>query len=89
MTLAAVLDGIAAKTDPGPPQEERAEGNTLEGTLPRGWLDAIEAFERSGAMKEALGETLHRAFVAVKYAEWERLVHEVSNSEWDLYGFVV
>ena len=89
VTLAAVLDGIAAKTDPGPPQEERAEGNALGGTLPRSWLDAIEAFERSSAMKEALGETLHRGFVAVKYAEWERLVHEVSNSEWDLYGFVV
>ena len=40
-------------------------------------------------MQRALGETLHRAFVAVKYAEWERMAHEVSDTEWNLYGFVV
>lgn len=89
VVLAGVLDGVAAEADPGPPNEGRLAGNSLGGRLPRSWLDAIETFERSAFAKEALGVRLHRGFAAVKYAEWERLAHEVSDTEWQLYGFVV
>ncbi|WP_340118286.1 glutamine synthetase family protein [Pelagibius sp. 7325] len=89
VTLAGALGGIAAKADPGPPNDGRLAGNNLGGRLPRSWLDAIETFERSAFAKEALGARLHRGFTAVKHAEWERLAHEVSDSEWSLYGFVV
>ena len=89
VTLAGALDGIAAKADPGPPDAGRLAGNRLGQGLPRSWLDAIETLERSAFARQALGDTLHRAFVAVKRAEWQRLAQEVSEAEWDLYGFVV
>ncbi|GAB4357968.1 MAG: glutamine synthetase family protein [Kiloniellaceae bacterium] len=89
VTLAGVLDGIAAKADPGPPNDGRLADSRLGQGLPRSWLDAIETLERSAFARQALGETLHRAFVAVKHAEWERFSQEVSEAEWDLYGFVV
>lgn len=89
VTLAGALDGIAAKADPGPPDTARLTGNRLGQGQPRSWLDAIETLEGSAFARQALGDTLHRAFVAVKRAEWERLAQEVSDAEWDLYGFVV
>jgi glutamine synthetase len=89
VTLAAALDGVAAGADPGPAVEGSGEATTSGDGLPRSWLEAIERLEASAFAKEALGARLHRSFVAVKKAEWERLAHEVSDAEWDLYGFVV
>jgi glutamine synthetase len=57
--------------------------------LPRNWHEAIERLETSAFAKEVMGARLHRSFVAVKHAGWERLAHEVSEAEWALYGFVV
>lgn len=89
VTLAAALDGVADKKDPGPPVEGDASGAGADGRLPRSWLDAIDRLEGSSFVKGALGERLHQAFVAVKRAEWERLAQEVTEVEWDLYGFTV
>jgi glutamine synthetase len=89
VTLAGALDGIAAKADPGPPTEGDNAGKGMGEGLPRSWRDAIERFETSTFAKEALGARLHRGFVALKKAEWERLAQEVSEAEWALYGFVV
>jgi glutamine synthetase len=89
VTLAAALDGIAAKANPGPPLEGNGEAKGISKNLPRTWLEAIERLENSAFAKEAMGAQLHQSFVAVKHAEWERLAHEVSDTEWALYGFVV
>lgn len=89
VTLAGALDGIAAKADPGPPLEGHATGEGIGRGLPRSWLEAIERLDGSAFAREALGQRLHRGFVAVKRAEWERLAHEVTDAEWALYGFVV
>ena len=87
VTLAAALDGIAGKADPGPPVEGSAYD--VPPTLPRDWLSAIEAFEASAFCRRALGEVLHAGFAAVKRAEWQRLARTVTDAEWDLYGFTV
>jgi len=89
VTLAAALDGIEDKRDPGPP----AEGNsyrqgTMDG-LPRSWLDAIDRLDESSFVKRVLGDLLHQGFVAIKRAEWQRLALEVTEAEWQLYGFVI
>jgi glutamine synthetase len=89
VTLAGALEGTAAKADPGPPTESDGEAKGMAGSLPRSWLDAIERLEASAFAQQALGARLHRGFVAVKRAEWERMAHEVSEAEWALYGFVV
>lgn len=89
VTLAAALEGIAGKKDPGQPAEGISDGSEANGRLPRNWLDAIERAEHSAFVKRVLGEPLHKAFIAVKHAELERLSQEVSDAEWALYGFVV
>ena len=40
-------------------------------------------------MRVVLGDVLHQGFVAVKRAEFIKLAHEVTDAEWDLYGFIV
>jgi glutamine synthetase len=89
VALAGALDGIASEADPGPPIEGNGYGQGLGQRLPRTWLDAIEQLEKSAFVREVMGERLHQGFVAVKYAEWDRLAHEVTDTEWALYGFVV
>lgn len=81
VTLGTVLDGIAAKADPGP--ESSTEGAPA---LPRNWEGAIERFAASDAMRRILGADLHAAFHAIKRAEHARMSEHVSDIEWQLYA---
>lgn len=83
ITLGAALDGIEAGTPPGP---EGAEGRADYPAMPGGWLDAIEQFEASTAMKALLGAPLHDLYTAVKRGEHDALAVEVTDLEWQLYG---
>jgi glutamine synthetase len=89
VTLAGALKGIAEGCDPGP----AAEGNSYNGDhvsdLPRTWLEAIDRLEGSSFIRDVFGPSLHQGFVAIKRAEYQRLALEVSDVEWDLYGFAV
>lgn len=89
VTLAGALRGIAAKQDPGPAVEGHSYAQQRLNSLPQSWLEAIHRMEQSEFVKEVLGASLHQAFTAVKHAEYQRLALEVSQAEWDLYGFVV
>lgn len=89
LTLAAALDGIENKTDPGAPSQVEMDAQKAPSDLPRSWLEAIDRFEQSGFTRNALGDCLHTAFAAIKRAEYEQMVQEVSRAEWDLYGFTV
>ncbi|MDO1584856.1 glutamine synthetase family protein [Rhizobium oryzicola] len=90
VTLAGALQGIESKADPGPPVEGHLHSDArAHSSLPQSWLDAIDRAEHSSFVRQALGPMLHQAFIAVKRAEYERLALEVSEAEWDLYGFVV
>lgn len=89
VTLGAALDGIAAQADPGPPVTGNAYDTAPNPDLPRSWLDAIDALDRSPFARRVLGEMLHQGFVAVKRAEYQKLAHEVTEVEWSLYGFSV
>jgi glutamine synthetase len=40
-------------------------------------------------VKAAFGDVLHKAFVAMKRAEFERVAGEITDVEWRLYGSVV
>lgn len=89
VTLAAGLDGIAGRADPGPGFDGDAAPSSLGGALPRSWQGAMDRFEGSAFARRALGGPLHAGFAAVKRAEWERLALEVTDAEWALYGFTV
>jgi glutamine synthetase len=89
VTLAGALQGIETKADPGPAVEPGDDNRKQANSLPNSWQNAIHRAGQSAFLREALGQTLHHGFVAVKQAEYERLALEVTEAEWDLYGFVV
>jgi glutamine synthetase len=74
--LAAGLDGIAKKLDPGEPvlvdpdtlgDAERARRGVKR--LPATLGDALDALERDDVLRDALGETLAREYLIVKRSE--------------------
>lgn len=82
--LAGILKGLDEGLDPGP----ETTGNGYQGAagnLPRDWREAIEAARGSAFLKDALGEGLHRTFLAVIGAEYARVVREVTELELRLY----
>lgn len=83
--IAAGLDGLATKTDPGKRRDnnmytepEKARGAP---TLPLNLLDALRAFDRDKALKTALGEGFSSAFLKLKTAEWNAF--KAHLSEWE------
>jgi glutamine synthetase len=92
VTLAGALKGIAEKADPGEPvmgNGYAAKKPSGMPALPRDWLAAIDRADSSVFMLETLGPAMHRAFVAMKRAEYYRVSGEVTDVEWRLYGSVV
>ena len=83
--LAAGLDGIAHKRDPG----ERLDvnmyevGHLLEGVrrLPLNLLDALRAFEASAPLRAAFGEGFISSYAKLKYAQWDSYMRHLSAWE--------
>lgn len=86
IVLGAALDGIVASMGPG---AEGASGEAEYPPMPGGWLDAIDRFETSDAMKSILGAPLHQIFSAVKRGEHDALAVEVTELEWQIYGTTI
>jgi glutamine synthetase len=92
MILAAGLDGIRKKTDPGaanssnlyevPESELRAR---QIGVLPTNLSDALDAFEQDQTLVDAMGREYAAYYVNVKREEWNRYHHTVSQWERDQY----
>ena len=93
VTLAAGLDGIERKLEL--PAEATAatlklndrqmleEGYT---PLPRSLDEALDAFEDSQFMKDALGEHIHAFFLKKKRAEWHK--YESTITEWEIKHYL-
>lgn len=85
--LAGVERGLAARTDPGAPITgngyEVAPSN--ESRMPRDWISAIAQARDSTFLRAALGETLHKSFIAVKQADSFRVASHVSELDYQLY----
>lgn len=93
VTLAAGLDGIERKL--GLPPEATAE--TLKLTdrqmleagytpLPRSLKEALDVFEDSQFMKDALGEHIHSFFLKKKRNEWHKF--ESTITEWEIKHYL-
>ena len=84
--LAAGLDGIANKRDPG----KRLDVNMYtEGgrqrrlrKLPLNLLDALRLFERNRVVREAMGDAFVKSFVKLKSEEWRS--YSTTLSTWEL-----
>ncbi|MFO1074418.1 MAG: type III glutamate--ammonia ligase [Geminicoccaceae bacterium] len=72
--IAAGLDGIRAKADPGPHSDidMYRDGHLLADApkLPLNLLDALRAYEADGALRAAMGEEFSGAFLKLKHQEW-------------------
>jgi glutamine synthetase len=85
--LAGIAKGLDEKLDPGP----ETTGNGYEAdassnkNLPADWRTAIEAAKASAFLKQALGADMHKAFTAIKQAEYLRVARTVSEVDYHLY----
>jgi glutamine synthetase len=86
--IAAGLDGIDRKLDPGPPQninlyqlspeELAAKGIKL---LPQSLHEAIDALDADAVIRDGLGPDLAREFLRLKRMEWTEYSRHVSDWE--------
>jgi glutamine synthetase len=83
--LAAILDGIANKRDPGEPTHLNMyeEGHRAKSArmLPLNLLDAIRQFDKNKVMREGLGDELVDAYVKLKMQAWDSYTTHLSSWE--------
>jgi glutamine synthetase len=91
--LAAGLEGIREKIDPGEPQEENLyELNVMELAargiceLPRTLNEAVESFAADPFIEQVLGPELRQEFVTYKTEEWRDYHQQISQWEVDKYA---
>jgi glutamine synthetase len=93
LVLAAGLEGVREKLDPGVPQEDNLyELGEAElkargvGYLPRNLEEAVEAFAADPFVERVLGRELRDEFVTYKSTEWRTYHQQVSRWEVDNYA---
>jgi glutamine synthetase len=90
--LAAGLDGVDRKLDPGKPNNSNLYEATAQQLadqnirlLPQNLLEAITELERDEVVCGALGEGLSREFIELKRMEWTEYARHVSDWETNRY----
>jgi glutamine synthetase len=85
--LAAGLDGIAARRDPGKrlDLDMYVAGHAIEGArrLPLNLLDAIRALQACAPLNEALGAPFMAAYLRLKQQEWDAYSRHLTQWERD------
>jgi glutamine synthetase len=85
--LAAGLDGIASKRDPGKRLDINMyeEGHTLKDVrrLPLNLLDALRAFAGSAMLREALSAEFADSYVKLRMADWNDYMRHLTQWERD------
>ncbi len=83
--LAAGLDGISGKNDPGPCLSINmyTEGHKLDGVkkLPMNLLDSLRALEGSPSLRAALGEAFVSAYLKLKHQDWNSYARHLTDWE--------
>ena len=88
MTVAASVDGIQNRLDPGPAinralydiTDEEMESYGIQ-RLPATLLDAIREFDKDTLAKDVFGETMHALYSRHKHNEWDRFHEQVTDWE--------
>ena len=93
LVLAAGLEGVREKLDPGNPQEDNLYELTPEQLaargiceLPRTLDEAVKAFAADPLMEQVLGTELRSEFITYKTEEWRQYHQRVSQWEIDTYA---
>ncbi len=83
--LAAGLDGVRTKADPGPRYDidMYTQGQTITGApkLPLNLLDALRDYDRDATLKSMMGEEFSAAYLKLKGKEWDSYVSHFSKWE--------
>ena len=92
LVLAAGLEGVREKMDPGPPHTDNMYLKTPQeldalgvNYLPRTLAEAVEAFEQDPLTKAVFGDLMAQTFVDLKRNEWESYMNHVSDWEREQY----
>ena len=91
--IAAGMDGIERKLEPGEPKNinhynltpEELEAEGIE-TLPQSLDEAIDELEKDSLFSEALGERFVHEFIRLKRMEWVEYQRQVSDWEREQYA---
>jgi glutamine synthetase len=90
--LAAGLDGIERKLDPGEPLNENLYEMSQQelkrrkiGLLPQSLNEAIDALEEDAVVKAGIGNELAAEFISIKRMEWVEYSRHVSDWESNRY----
>ncbi len=93
MILAAGIEGIVEKRDPGEPNTENMyliEPSELQRRgierLPQTLAEAIGEFEKDPLSRQVMGDKMYRAFIAYKKEEWRR--YHTHVSDWELKEYL-
>lgn len=81
--LAGILYGIDRREEPAPPTQSGP--GKPKATLPGNWETALNVFEQSTFIRDALGADFQRAVAAIKHVEQEQFLAQVSPLEYDSY----
>jgi glutamine synthetase len=83
--LAAGLDGVRTKADPGPRYDidMYTQGHTITGApkLPLNLLDALRDYDKDATLKSMMGEEFSAAYLKLKNKEWDSFVGHFSRWE--------
>ena len=92
MILAAGLEGVRERIDPGAPHRENmyeySDAQIAElgiDMLPRNLSEAIDEFQADALSREVFGEALYNAFIDLKRDEWQAYQSHISSWETDRY----
>lgn len=92
MILAAGLEGVREKLDPGAPHRENmydyTDAQVAEmgiGMLPRNLGEAIDEFEADSLSRDVFGEALYNSFIDLKRSEWAAYTTHISSWETERY----
>ncbi len=88
VTLAASVEGIQKKTDPGKPMDRDLYSMTEDELkeagirrLPRNLAEATAHLAQDPLMQQVLGPTMLKSYIAYKVDEWERYHQTVTDWE--------
>ncbi|HVH67243.1 MAG TPA: type I glutamate--ammonia ligase [Gemmatimonadales bacterium] len=91
--LAAGLDGVREKIDPGDPVNKniarmsyRERRRFRIDDLPRDLHEALDYLEKDAVVREALGEHIYERYLDAKREEWQEYIGQVS--EWELNRYL-
>ncbi|OLB15300.1 MAG: type I glutamate--ammonia ligase, partial [Gemmatimonadetes bacterium 13_2_20CM_70_9] len=91
--LAAGLDGVQERTDPGEPVNKniarmsyRERRRFRIDDLPRDLHEALDYLEKDAVIREALGDHIYERYLDAKREEWQEYIGQVS--EWELNRYL-